>query len=442
MAGDKRVAAATIGSILSVEYPEGAGEFMSRLLLRKTIPAVVARVMEVEIVKGVPAWWVLTPTGDVYPEQLGLKVLTSIAELKEDGKVNMATVPSGRKCRLDFGFGVSAKVPSLTPLVAMQAMEAAEMGDLEALEAEKKDSEKGGGGALAVTAGKGFLPPSAREFAVIGPLVPEIDVKEKCKAWAKVGDFVLALQGGHTFVLAAASAAVDWAKDAAAAKKGEKGKLKKKGGKVDKDDDSNSEKDDPGIEREVDDLDARVLSVERDPSGERWRNFKDTVSELTVHQWSGFPVQGPRTALWCLRFIMQHSIHPTAHHTRWLQMTGVLNNDSGAQEHEMAMRVLEYAVCYDQLQAAELAAIELVARRAQLIELKYRDKVIGGGMGGTVDEDSFLYMGTGRTRGLLMISPALEEYVAGELSKETSDAKERRKLREERGAAKAQPLKK
>ena len=123
-------------------------------------------------------------------------------------------------------------------------------------------------------------------------------------------------------------------------------------------------------------------------------------------------------------------------------MTGVLNNDSGAQEHEMAMRVLEYAVCYDQLQAAELAAIELIARRAQLIELKYRDKVIGGGMGGTVDEDSFLYMGTGRTRGLLMISPALEEYVAGELSKETSAAKERRKLREERGAAKAQPQKK
>ena len=139
---------------------------------------------------------------------------------------------------------------------------------------------------------------------------------------------------------------------------------------------------------------------------------------------------------------MQHSVHPTAHHTRWLQMTGVLNNDAGAQEHEMAMRVLESAVCFEQLQAAELSVIELVARRAQLIELKYRDKVVGGGMGGTVDEYAFLYMGTGRTRGLLMISPALEEYVAGELSKETSAAKERRKLREERVAAKAPPHKK
>ena len=436
MAGDRRVAEATVGSVLAVEYPEGAGEFMSRLLLRKTTPAVVARVMEVETVKGVPAWWVLTPTGDVYPEQLGLKVLTSIASVK-DGKVDKATVPFGRRCRLDFGFGVSAKLPSLTPLVAMQAMAAAEKGDVEALEAERKESEKGGGG----TSGKGSLPSSAREFAVIGPLVPEIDVNEKCKVWSKIGDFVLAVQGDHTFVLAAPTAAAEWVKDAAAAKKRDKGK-KKKGGKGDKDDDSNSEKEDPALDRELDDLDARVLSVERDPAGDRWRNFKDTVGELTVHQWSGFPVQGPRTALWCLRFIMQHSIHPTAHHTRWLQMTGVQNNDSGAQEHEMAMRVLEYAICYDQLQAAELAAIELVARRAQLIELKYRDKVIGGGMGGTVDEDSFLYMGTGRTRGLLMISPALEEYVAGELSKETSAAKERRKLREERGAAKAQPQKK
>ena len=97
---------------------------------------------------------------------------------------------------------------------------------------------------------------------------------------------------------------------------------------------------------------------------------------------------------------------------------------------------------FDQLQAAELSVIELVARRAQLIELKYRDKVVGGGMGGTVDEYVFLYMGAGRTRGLLMISPALEEYVAGELFKETSAAKERRMLREERVAAKAPPHKK
>ena len=62
--------------------------------------------------------------------------------------------------------------------------------------------------------------------------------------------------------------------------------------------------------------------------------------------------------------------------------------------------------------------------------------------GNSVDEDSFLYMGTGRTRGLIMICPALEEFVAQELAKEAATAKERRKLREERAAAKGSPNKK
>ena len=44
-------------------------------------------------------------------------------------------------------------------------------------------------------------------------------------------------------------------------------------------------------------------------------------------------------------------------------------------------------------------------------------------------------MGTGETRGLLMIPPTLEEFVSGELQREGSIMKERRKLREERGLA-------
>ena len=74
-----------------------------------------------------------------------------------------------------------------------------------------------------------------------------------------------------------------------------------------------------------------------------------------------------------------------------------------------------------------------------MVELRHREKVIGTGGGVTVDDDAFLYMGTGRTRGLLMVCPALEEYVASELQKETAAAEERRKLREERGAKSGPP---
>ena len=94
------------------------------------------------------------------------------------------------------------------------------------------------------------------------------------------------------------------------------------------------------------------------------------------------------------------------------------------------MRLFEYALCYDQLNGSELACLELVARRAQMIELRHKEKVCGGRLGGTVEEDSHLYLGTGRTRGLLMVCPALEEHVATELGKEAT-AKERRKIREE-----------
>ena len=92
------------------------------------------------------------------------------------------------------------------------------------------------------------------------------------------------------------------------------------------------------------------------------------------------------------------------------------------------------SITFDQLQGGELACLEVMARRAQLIELRHRDKVIGNNLGITVDDDTHIYLGTGRTRGLLMVSPALEEFVAKELSRETSAAKERRKLCEERSS--------
>ena len=80
--------------------------------------------------------------------------------------------------------------------------------------------------------------------------------------------------------------------------------------------------------------------------------------------------------------------------------------------------VMEYAIAFDQLQGAEIAALEVIARRAQLIELRHRDKVVGNNLGVTVDDDTHIYLGTGRARGLLMVSPALEEFVSKELSRD------------------------
>ena len=67
-----------------------------------------------------------------------------------------------------------------------------------------------------------------------------------------------------------------------------------------------------------------------------------------------------------------------------------------------------------------------------MLEMKLRDKVAGSLFAGSIEEDSHIYLGTGQTRGFLMIAPELEEFASGVLVKETAAAKERRKLREER----------
>lgn len=65
------------------------------------------------------------------------------------------------------------------------------------------------------------------------------------------------------------------------------------------------------------------MSIERDRVGVRSRNFRDSVQLLTESESDGLPVKGPRTLLSCCKFIAEHSLHPGAHHAKWLQMTGV-----------------------------------------------------------------------------------------------------------------------
>lgn len=86
----------------------------------------------------------------------------------------------------------------------------------------------------------------------------------------------------------------------------------------------------------------------------------------------------------------------------------------------MAMRVLEFAVTYDQVQAGELACLEVVARQAQLVELKHRERVLSRqtttpSSVSLLEMDDHLYLGSGQTRGLLVVDRRLEDFVAAEL---------------------------
>ena len=75
--------------------------------------------------------------------------------------------------------------------------------------------------------------------------------------------------------------------------------------------------------------------------------------------------------------IRKHALHPLAHHSRFVHLSGLVPTDPAAQEHELLCRAIEFSVTFDQLQGAELSCFELLARRSQMLEMKHRDKVAG-----------------------------------------------------------------
>ena len=114
------------------------------------------------------------------------------------------------------------------------------------------------------------------------------------------------------------------------------------------------------------------------------------VSELEQSPWAGWPVSGPRTLLWCCKFMSEHALHPLARHPRSVQLSGLLATDPAAQEHEWLCRAIELGLTFDQLQGAELSCLELLARRLQMLEMKHRDKVAGSFFGSSIEEDSHM----------------------------------------------------
>ena len=124
-------------------------------------------------------------------------------------------------------------------------------------------------------------------------------------------------------------------------------------------------------------------------------------------------------------------------HGRFLAEGKLTTQDAGVSEHYSIMQMLMLAISFDQLQAAELACLELECRRGQMVEIKHRNRFIPPG--GAQDDpysDTHLYMGVISTCGMLAVCPALERYVPSELKEEFKGDEARRKAHEERALKK------
>ena len=131
------------------------------------------------------------------------------------------------------------------------------------------------------------------------------------------------------------------------------------------------------------------------------------------------------------------------HHQWWKSNHYLKPDDWGVTEHETGLRAIELAGCYDGMDITNVASLEVMMRRVQLVEYAYSDRrnekgKKGGGKDTKGDdraglvEEAAVFSGIHRETGEMMVAPELLEYVSREIEKDASIMKQIRKVREER----------
>lgn len=114
--------------------------------------------------------------------------------------------------------------------------------------------------------------------------------------------------------------------------------------------------------------DVRVLPVLFDAADERWRTILEATPDLEEIDYDDFPLRGPRTVYHDIRQLRRLGMDFVQHHESWLKKSGVRTTDRSVHEHSSICRVLNYMLCYDQLNLGALASAEALNRRRSLIE--------------------------------------------------------------------------
>ena len=171
------------------------------------------------------------------------------------------------------------------------------------------------------------------------------------------------------------------------------------------------------------------MSVKYDRQGQRWRDYREGVGSLEVCTFEDWPVSGPQTVIWVVKWILNRAGSPLGWHAQWKSAGKLQDSDPNVTIHESACRVLETAICYDQLNVTSLAAFEVIARQLQIAEDKLAHRFDDVSHEGYSD---YSLMSGSTHKSQLCICPALKAWTAGELSKESAVLKERRKAREEK----------
>ena len=74
-------------------------------------------------------------------------------------------------------------------------------------------------------------------------------------------------------------------------------------------------------------LEARVLPVFTRGDGERVRTWESVCDEVAMVELASFGVNGPRTAMCCVRFLRRQQMHPEDYHRQWRNRHGLSGVD-------------------------------------------------------------------------------------------------------------------
>lgn len=159
--------------------------------------------------------------------------------------------------------------------------------------------------------------------------------------------------------------------------------------------------------------DVRTLEVRYGMNGERHRMFRETVNELQEVSFPDYPFE-PRTTHAYVKAIASISESANAQHHMWVSSSRIPEGDRSIHEDEILARIIDTAVCYDALNVASLACMELVCRRRQLLAEAH-----------SLNPASPCYMGAehflGQTykAGGCIVTPVLAEHVAKRLQQQS-----------------------
>ena len=139
--------------------------------------------------------------------------------------------------------------------------------------------------------------------------------------------------------------------------------------------------------------------------------------------------------LWLMKHIDRSGGSPTQWYHRFLSEARISPTDRNAHEIQVLARMLEYGVCYHQLNLPSLCCFEVLARRWQLLlDANSRDP------GEARFEDEELWAGFSQRA--FGIAPQLTAHAAAKTKEKAEVEKQRHKAKELRVLAKAPPPKK